>query len=299
MTEQIAGGEAPVIETTPTPPIEAGFSLPEGQQAEGTETAPAARDYDTEAKDMGWVPQEEFRGPKERWKPAQQFVEDGENILPIVRAENKRLKDKLESVEKDFATRFERLDKAAQASIKTAKAQFDRELTALNAKRDEAVAAGDVQTFKAIDKEIIDHTANAPKVEDFEEKPKAADAPADNDTVLAAWQGTNKWYGTDDALTEAAIGISQRLLMQNPNITMAENLRKTDEELTKRFPLKFGGKSGANGHAPVDAGGEPKAPARTDTLTAKLPSEALSMAKQAVKDGTYKSTEEWAKVYFS
>jgi hypothetical protein len=292
MTEQIAGGEATVIEPTTTAP-EAVVLSPDAV----TETPPA-RDYDAEAKDMGWVPKEEFRGPAERWKPAQQFVEDGENILPIVRAENKRLKAEIDKINTDYATRFERLDKAAQVTIKAAKAQFDERLAALQTKRDEAVAAGDLQAFKATEKQITDHTANAPKVEDFEEKPKAADATADNDTVLAAWQETNKWYGTDDTLTEAAIGISQRLLMQNPNITMAENLRRTDEELAKRFPLKLG-KPGANGHAPVDGGGDPKTPARTDTLTAKLPSEALSMAKQAVKDGTYKSTEEWAKVYFS
>lgn len=291
MTEEIAGGEAPVIEPTTTAP-EAVVSSPE------VVTETPARDFDTEAKDMGWVPLDEFRGPKDRWKPAQQFVEDGENILPIVRAENKRLKAEIDKINADYATRFERLDKAAQVTIKAAKAQFDRDLAALQTKRDEAVAAGDLQAFKAADKQITDHTANAPKVEDFEEKPKAADAPVDNDKILATWQETNKWYGTDDTLTEAAIGISQRLLMQNPDITMAENLRRTDEELAKRFPLKLG-KPGANGHAPVDSGGDPKTPTRTDTLTAKLPSEALSMAKQAVKDGTYKSTEEWAKVYFS
>lgn len=290
MSEEIVGADTPAIESTTTAP-EAVVSSPEAV------TEAPARDFDAEAKEMGWVPESEFRGPKERWKPAQQFVEDGENILPIVRAENKRLKAEIDKINADYATRFERLDKAAQVTIKAAKAQFDRDLAALQTKREEAVAAGDVQAFKAAEKQITDHTANAPKVEDFEE-PKAAPTATDNDTVLATWQDTNKWYGTDDILTEAAIGISQRLLMQNPTITMAENLRRTDEELAKRFPLKFG-KSGANGHAPVDSGGDPKSPPRTGTLTAKLPSEALSMAKQAVQDGTYKSTEDWAKVYFS
>lgn len=291
MTEEIAGGEAPAIEPTQTAP-EAVVLSPE------TVTEPVARDYDAEAKEMGWVPENEFRGPKERWKPAQQFVEDGENILPIVRADNKKLRAQIEAMEKDYATRFERLDKAAQVTIKAARAQFEERLATLQAKRDEAVAAGDVNAFKAVDKQITEHAANAPKVEDFEEKPKAADAPADNDKVLATWQETNKWYGTDDTLTEAAIGISQNILRKNPGISMEENLRLTDAAMKERFPLKFGGK-GANGHAPVDGGGDPKSPPRTDTLTAKLPSEALSMAKQAVKDGTYKSTEEWAKVYFS
>lgn len=290
MTDEIAGGEAPVIETTTTAPEAVVLSQETVVQVQ-------ERDYDAEAKDMGWVPKEEFRGPAERWKPAQQFVEDGENILPIVRAENKRLKAEIDKINADYATRFERLDKAAQVTIKAAKAQFDRDLAALQTKRDEAVAAGDLQAFKATEKQITDHTANAPKVEDFE-APKT-DAPKTDDTVLDDWKKANTWYETDDALTEAAIGISQMLLRKNPNITMAENLRQTEAAMKERYPLKLGGKSGANGHAPVDGGGDPKTPARTDTLTAKLPSEALSMAKQAVKDGTYKSTEDWAKVYFS
>lgn len=291
MTEEVAGGEAPVIEPTATAPEAVVLS-------QDTGTQPPARDYDAEAKEMGWVPKEEFRGPPERWKPAQQFVEDGENILPIVRAENKRLKGELEEVKKDYATRFERLDRAAQASLKLAKDQFDRELAALKATREAAVKAGDVTAFNAAEKQISDHVANAPKVEDFE-GPKTTDAPINDDKTLDDWKKANPWYETDDALTEAAIGISQMLLRKNPNITMAENLRQTEAAMRERFPLQLGGKSGANGHAPVDGGGDPKTPIRTDTLTAKLPSEALAMAKQAVKDGTYKSTEEWAKVYFS
>lgn len=291
MTEEIAGGEAPVIEPTTTAP-EAVVSSPE------VVTERPTRDYDTEAKEMGWVPKEEFRGPAERWKPAQQFVEDGENILPIVRAENKRLKAEIDKINADYATRFERLDKAAQVTIKAAKAQFDRELAALQTKRDEAVAAGDVQAFKATEKQISDHTANAPKVEDFE-APKAPAAPANDDKTLEDWKKANPWYESDDALTEAAIGISQNLLRKNPNITMAENLRQTEAAMKERYPLKLGGKSGANGHAPVDGGGDPKTPARTDTLAAKLPAEAKAFAAQQVKDGVFKSVEEYAKLYFS
>jgi hypothetical protein len=291
MSEEIVGADTPAIEPTTTAPEAVVLSAE-------TVTEPVARDYDAEAKDMGWVPENEFRGPKERWKPAQQFVEDGENILPIVRAENKRLKAEIDKINADYATRFDRLDKAAQVTIKAAKAQFERELATLQSTREAAVKDGDVAAFKAADKQLNDHVANAPKVEDFEAKPKADDKQA-GDTTQADWEKANPWYGTDDALTEAAIGISQNLLRKNPNITMAENLRLTDAAMKERFPLKFGGKSGANGHAPVDGGGDPKSPPRTDTLTAKLPSEALSMAKQAVKDGTYKSTEDWAKVYFS
>ena len=44
------------------------------------------RDYEQEARANNWVPEEEWKGdpPKQGFKTAQQWVEDGEKILPIV-----------------------------------------------------------------------------------------------------------------------------------------------------------------------------------------------------------------------
>lgn len=293
MSEENVGDITPTVEPTIAAP-EAVFSSPDSG-----DTTPPDRNYETEARDMGWVPEGEFKGDKKpaKFLEAKEFVERGETVLPFVQREVKRLKAEREQEKKDYEDRFTRLTKATEATLKKQRDDHERDLTGLQAQREAAVKAGDVQTFKALEKQITDHKANAPQVEDIVEKPKA-DAPANNDTVLASWQDTNKWYGTDDTLTEAAIGISQNLLRKNPNITMAENLRLTDEAMKARFPLRFG-TSGANAHAPVDSGGDPKPPVNESKspLYDKLPKEAKGLADQAVKDGVYKTKEEWARVY--
>ena len=43
-------------------------------------------DIEQTARDMGWRPQEEFRGEASKWVDAQTFVSSGENFLPILRA---------------------------------------------------------------------------------------------------------------------------------------------------------------------------------------------------------------------
>ena len=295
MTDTQVSGEAATVEPTTTVP-EAVFSSPEsGQESQAPE-----RNYEAEAREMGWVPEAEFKGDKKPLKflDAKEFVERGETVLPFVQRENKRLKDELSKRDKDYEERFTKLTKAAEATLKKQREDHDRQLAELTAKRDQAVEKGDVAGFRSLDKQINDHKANAPQVEDLTPQPKEQ-APANNDDVFAAWQDANKWYGTDDQLTEAAIGISQNLLRKNPNITMAENLRQTDEAMKARFPLRFGGSTGANAHAPVDSGGDPK-PSDNGSKTPlydKLPKEAKALADQAVKDGVYKSKEEWARVY--
>ncbi len=296
MTETQVSGEAATVEPTTTAP-EAVFSSPDsGQESQAPE-----RNYEAEAREMGWVPEAEFKGDKKPLKflDAKEFVERGETVLPFVQRENKRLKGELDTVKKEFGDRFDRLAKATEATLKKQREDHARELAELTAKRDQAVEKGDVAGFRSLDKQINDHKANAPQVEDLAPKPKE-EAPANNDDVLAAWQDANKWYGTDDVLTEAAIGISQNLLRKNPNITMAENLRQTDEAMKARFPLRFGGSTGANAHAPVDSGGDPK-PADNGSKQPtfdKLPNEAKAFARRAKESGEWKgSLEEWAKVY--
>lgn len=294
-TENVA--ESVTIEPTDTAQ-EAVFSSPET----GTADQSTERNYEAEARDMGWVPETEFKGDKRpaKFLDAKEFVERGETILPFVQRENKRLRDEREQERKDYEARFDRLTKATEATLKTQRENHARELATLQAKRDAAVQSGDLNTFKTIEKQISDHTANAPKVEDL--KPAvdtAADPVKAAEQTEAAWVDENKdWYGTDPAMTGYAVWYSQQ--NARPDLSMAENLKLTLEAVKKQFPMKFG-KTGANAHAPVDSGGDPKAPEGNSKspLFDKLPKEAKALAEQAVKDGVYKTKEEWARVYNS
>src|SRR5271154_4722173 len=56
-----------------------------------------AAEVETKARSMGWLPETEFRGKKENWKPAAEYVARGEEFIPFLQADRKRLETELQS----------------------------------------------------------------------------------------------------------------------------------------------------------------------------------------------------------
>lgn len=66
------------------------------EQVEGTEGAgEPSPEVVQEARMLGWVPREQFRGRTEDWVDAQTFVDKGKHVLPILKANNTRLMDEI------------------------------------------------------------------------------------------------------------------------------------------------------------------------------------------------------------
>lgn len=282
MTEQVVAPEA--NQEVQTPPVE--------KQAEQT----PARDFDAEAREMGWVPETEFKGPADKWKPAQQFVEDGERILPIVRSQNKKLQEKLEKQEAEFAKRTERLERMTAKTVERMQAQHKAELEAIQTAKLKAVEEGDTAEYKKLDKQ--EKALADVKFDDVETKP--TDAQATKEATIAKWQEANAWYGSDEDLTVYAQGYSVKVAHDNPRMSMVDNLKRVDAKLREVFPEKFGGKKPAAWpFAAVDGGGEFPGASKKEGPGSKLPSEARAMAERDVKAGLYKSVDDWAKVYNS
>ncbi len=53
-------------------------------------------EVETQALAMGWIPEEKFRGDKAKWVDAETYVERGQTYLPFIKAENRKLQEKLE-----------------------------------------------------------------------------------------------------------------------------------------------------------------------------------------------------------
>lgn len=257
----------------------------------GTANDTPARDYEKEARDMGWMPEAEFKGDKSKWKPADKFVEDGEKILPIVRSQLKREKDERAKQEADFAKRIERMEKTSTAAMERMKAQHTAELERIQTAKLDAVAAGDTVEYKLLDKQ------------EKELSKQTFDAPADDkpESVLAEWESRNDWYTKDFELQDVATRYSQFLAKQNPNITLADNLAKTEAYMREKHPDKFGGKKpAANGHAAVDGGSSfPGAFRKAGKTAADLPAEAKAAGEKYVSQGLFKDLNAYAKEYFS
>ncbi len=206
------------------------------------------RDYEKEAKEQwDWVPKEEFKGHPDHWKPARQFVKDGENFLPILKANERKLREKLETERADFAKRLERQEKTLTNIYQREVGRYEAQIAFLKDQQEKAVEAGDVAAFKRLDKQI-DNLA-APEEPDIEVP--ASEDPAKAEADFAA---TSTWYGKDKDLTDYAIGYSRRLGSESPTLSMAANIRMTEEKVRQMFPHKFT-KPAVNGHAAVDGGG--------------------------------------------
>ena len=63
-----------------------------------------------EARKQGWVPEDEWKGDPDKWRPAEEFVERGKNIIPI-------LNDRLAKTEQMIET----LVKTQKAELKRVK----------------------------------------------------------------------------------------------------------------------------------------------------------------------------------
>src|ERR1035437_41282 len=159
---------------------------------------------EVEARQLGWVPEAEFRGEKERWIDADTFVERGKHIMPILQKNNEKLQGQL----REESAKREKLEtslKASQESI----AALEEHYTAAN-KRQVAEArtslvkelkaareAGDVDAEMQIMDELTQHAAAA-EVKPAEKKEEVKVAPKTEDLPeVASFKASNTWYGSD------------------------------------------------------------------------------------------------------
>ena len=114
-------------------------------------------DVETRAKAMGWQPQTEFKGDPSKWRPAEEDVQRGEELLPIVQASERRLRQENQQLQGKLGTLETQLT-AATESIDALK-EFNTEATRRAAKQErenlvralaEARRSGDTETEVAL-----------------------------------------------------------------------------------------------------------------------------------------------------
>jgi hypothetical protein len=293
MTEEELAPDAPEdVHTEPedAPAQEAGSSF------EGDEPP---RDYEAEAREMGWVPKEEYNGPN--WKDARTFVEHGENILPIVRSQLKRKEAELEAQRKADeerraadAERLKRLEQAHRAAMKRMVSQHKSEMDSIIARQRAAVDEGNTAEFDRLEKQREALSQAAP--EEFE--PPAEDPVKNYEQAIQKWEADNQWYREDDLMAFSAERYSQKLQKDNPNLPLEENLRMTTEHIKTKYPEKFG-RARKPAHAAVDGGSFFPGTGKKSKGFGDLPPEAKSAYAEIVASGVDMKKEDYAKEYFA
>jgi hypothetical protein len=261
-----------------------------------------------EARNLGWKPKEEFRGKEDDWVSAEEFLEKGKNILPILSANNKRLQQDLLTRDAKIGTleaqirnanvAIEKLEKhyteANKRAVDNAKRELRREL--IEARKDD-----DVDKQLELE-EKLDELDRATQVTEIQSKDKKDDPPANQPTPeMQAWYRANPWFGTDQKKTKIVSRIAEDLREEGSElfgVEFMDECLRIYEEQNQPAPRQH---SKVEGHQSSNrsTGGK---------TFASLPAEAKQACWDDVDDlvgpdKRYKTQKEWedkyAAIYYS
>jgi hypothetical protein len=184
-----------------------------GTHIPGEETPP--RDFDHEARELGWLPKEEFKGDPSRWTDAETFVKKGDEVMPLIKAQNKRLKREIDDLKKQFRQASAHFGAAEERA-------YTRALAELTAKQEAAVESGDLNAHRAVSKEIDALSKEMPgKQANTASAEEARDAFDD-------WREANPWYDRANLASAAETDVNARLY--------ADRMTEKHIEKTKDMP---------------------------------------------------------------
>jgi hypothetical protein len=224
--------------------IEEGVEIPgEGEEVEQTQ----ARDFEAEAREHGWSPKEDFKGDTARWVDAETFMKRADEMMPLLKAQNSRLKRDIDAMRKDL--------KRATAHFEGAeKRAYDRALSDLEKKHSEAVEAGDVTAANAVVKEMRDlKPDDAPQEHSKEDAQEALDA----------FREEHSWYDRANLANASETDINGRLYfdrMIDKHIAKTKDMAPTEffafvTDLTlEKYPLLKGKPARQKPLSPVEGG---------------------------------------------
>ena len=206
-------------------------------------------DVESRARSMGWLPKEEFRGNPEVWKPAEEYVRRGDEFIPFLQADRKKLTGDLEVTKGELAALKRQLAEASE-TIETLK-EFRTELTKerVEVQRDRLVAGiaearerGDISAEEALRDKLAEARKALETVPTARSTAKLADPPVDV-TKLPEWQeflATNPWWNEDAVMRAGAVAIGQDLAAKGAldGLDHRQRFAKIAEATRKRFAVE-------------------------------------------------------------
>ena len=209
--------------------------------SEDTEVAP---EVITEAREMGWIPKEHFKGDPEKWTDAKTYLDRVEHVLPLVKKSRDRLRIELEQTNTKVLTLQQQINEGREAMdafqkyheedtkrrVEAAKVELRRQL--VQAKKD-----GDVEAEVEIT-EAMAELREPPKV-NGEEKNKETKVDPAFQAALETWRADgNQWWGVDQEKTAYAQGQAVYLNLFRKDLKGREFLDEVTKLVQDKFPDK-------------------------------------------------------------
>lgn len=272
-------------------------TLEAGRQTEGDQAQKPDPAIEREARELGWKPESEWKGepPKGGFRSAEDFVQRGKEVYPIV---NKQLKEELAKRDTELAElrrettdKITRMERMSSTALKTQREQIEAKYEAL---KEAAVDGADRKAYDAANK------AQTEALKDFDEKAKdpepekkktdAPELPREIKETIDAWVSDNGWFNADKAMNTEANAYHNYLLRAKPGLTIKENLAKVREHIMAEYPDKFdrpktdeGDEDTGRGGSRVEGGSRMNGGGGKSAWS-KLPDDAKKQADKFIKD---------------
>ena len=186
-----------------------------GDEAAAAEAAaePGERDYESEARNMGWHDpnDDDFKGDASKALDAKAFVEKGENELPVLKANLRKLQNKVTQQDADR----EEFKNFMNQQFEASKAEHEAKLR-------EAVSDGDTERYDELQKAAPKPPAPAKEVSAIE----------------AEFASRNDWYGVDDQKTKLAMAADQSLKALRGILSPEKYVDRLEAEMERLMPTK-------------------------------------------------------------
>lgn len=263
-------------------------------------------EVEARARTMGWLPKDQFKGKPESWRPAEEYISKGEEILPMLRANNKKLSEEVAHLQTELQTTKQLLQTTTESIDELKK--FNTDIAQNNAKAKKAqllAAIKEAKTEGDTDREVqlTDQLSELNiTLRESATKPVVKTIPTLEQPTLSGdakqWLADNQWFGSDKRRTGFAFGVAEELKAKGykaGSIEFYEEIGKAvDEQFgdqRRRAEPKVGSTNG--GSAASDTEGK---------TFADLPADAREVCnKQAAKQvGTnklFKTQDEWRAYY--
>ena len=260
-------------------------------------------DVEIEARALGWVPSNEFRGKSDKWVDASTYLERGKSIMPILRKNNEKMEREIQALRQERINDAKKLETLEQASIAATKAAIERATRELKAQLKEAKTEGDVDRELEIT-EALEQVKEHERATSTSVQPVSQQLTAEQQRVneeFEQWQSENDWYILDKEKRDFATEYGQSLLASGQKLTSTQVLRMVTKKVNDRFsnpqPIdrvsssrSRGGSSSGSGKSYAD-------------LDADAKKECDRQAKEFVGTGDFKTNKDYqeffAKIYFA
>lgn len=190
------------------------------ENQEQQEKEPTA--VEQKAMEQGWVPQEQWEGDPDQWRPAKEFLDRGELF--------KKIDDQSRTIKEVRKA----LDEMRKHNARIAEVEYKRALDTLKQQKKDALLEGDADAVIDID-EKIDLVKDAQK--------EAQATPQSNSDVESfhpafnAWKERNSWYENNRAMRAFADRIGAEAAASGKSVT--DVLSEVEREVKKEFAEKF------------------------------------------------------------